>query len=122
MVDPVANAENNDSQRALDERVAEAILNGGLPAAAAATPGPAGVPSTSSTAEYGVKLVSSGSAATAVIVNTAGQPVAMLTQSALNQVVQTGNTSLLGPQLLGVLASTGAEPFKFATQMVKVLH
>ncbi|HME69378.1 MAG TPA: hypothetical protein VKM54_05860 [Myxococcota bacterium] len=60
--------------------------------------------------------MSSGSAATAVIVNAAGQPVATLSQRALSQVVQTGNTSLLGPQLLGVLASTGTDPLKFATR------
>ncbi|GEM_PF-2021102 len=126
VVDPVANAEDSQSQRALDEKVAEAILNGGLPAAGGAlTPGTAaGTPGIASTAiPYSVKLVgSAGSAATALIVNAAGQPVATLTQSALNQVVQTGNTSLLGPQLLGVLASTGADPLTFATQMVKILH
>jgi hypothetical protein len=71
---------------------------------------------------YSVQLVNSGSAATAVIVNAVGQPVATLTQSALNQVEQTGNASLLGPQVLGVLATTGTDPLKFATQMVKVLH
>jgi hypothetical protein len=121
VVDPAADAGNGDAQRTLEEKAAQAILNGGKAPTAVPTPGTvAAVPSAVS--PYSVKLVSAGSATTAVIVNAAGQPVATVTQSALNQVAQTGNTSLLGPQLLGVLATTGTNPLTFATQMVKVLH
>jgi hypothetical protein len=116
VVDPGAGADDSDSRRTVEEKAAEAILNGGLAGAAVPTPVPSVAPA------YNVKLVSTGGATTAVILNAAGQPVATVTQSALNQVAQTGNTSLFGPQLLGVLAHTGTNPLSFATQMVKVLH
>jgi len=113
-VGPVVDAGSSDSQRAPQEKAAEAILNGGLSTTAPPTPGAA--------SPYSVQVVNAGRTTAAVIVNAAGRPVATLTQTALNQVVQTGNTSLLGPQVLGVLASTGTDPLTFATQMVKVLH
>ena len=118
VVDPVTNVQSSQSPRPLQEKVAEAILNGGPPAGGddSNLGQGAGVPG------YGVKLVNSGSAATVLIVNAAGQPVATVTQSTLSQVVQTGNTKLLSPQLLGVLASTGTDPLNFATKMVKALH
>ncbi|HKE10293.1 MAG TPA: FecR family protein [Myxococcota bacterium] len=118
--DPVADAGNSDPPRAFQERAAEAILNGGLSASALPTPGAVALPSAAS--PYSVQVVNAGSATAAVIVSAAGQPVATLSQTALSQVVQTGNTSLLGPQVLGILATTGTDPLKFATQMVKVLH
>jgi FecR protein len=124
VVDPVAQAENSESQRALQEKVAEAILNGGLPAAtgAPASTGAALAGTTVPAAQYSVKVVSSGGSATILIVNAAGQQIATVAQSTLNQVVQTGNSKLLSPQLLSVLASTGTNPLTFATQMVKTLH
>ena len=78
--------------------------------------------SRASASQYSVKLLNQGSAVTAVILNPTGQPVATLTQGVLKKVVQTGNTSLLGPQLLSVLASTGTNPLQFATQLSKALH
>jgi hypothetical protein len=118
VIDPVTNAQGSQSQRALQEKIAEAILNGGPHAGGDdSNPGQgAGI------SGYRVKLVNSGSAAAVLIVNAAGQPVATVAQSTLSQVVQTGNTKLLSPQLLGVLASTGTDPLNFATKMMKALH
>ena len=68
---------------------------------------------------YDIQVLKSGSQDQVHIVGSGGLDVS-LSESQLKQVIS-GNTSLLGPQLLGVLSTRGVSPGAFANQMLDLL-
>jgi hypothetical protein len=68
---------------------------------------------------YDIQVLKSGNQDQVHIVGTGGLDVS-LTEKDLKQVIN-GNTSLLGPQLLGVLSTRGVSPGAFANQMLDLL-
>lgn len=115
-VDPVSVADRSGLARGVREQIAEAVLNGGVPGAAAMAAGGHGGPAV----PLSLHLVTTGGPNRVVVAGPAGQ-LAQLTRGDVVSVLHTKDPSTLGAGLLTALAANGVDPLTFAHRVKDLL-
>jgi hypothetical protein len=123
-VDPVALADKNGLYRGVQEQIAEGVLNG---AGSVVNPGN-GNGNGNGSGGSSSSAVTSGSTLLTIDVVTKNGPnrvvvsspngvLDVIKEDVIENVLETGNTSLLSPKLLQALSTNGVDPLKFTQQL-----